>query len=41
MKYDKVHQIYNKFLEMLDIDPTLVKIILERWFELLVFMSNE
>lgn len=24
MKYEKVHQIYEKFLEMEDIDPTLV-----------------
>lgn len=24
MKYDKVHQIYEKFLEMEEIDPTLV-----------------
>lgn len=26
MKYDKVHQIYNKFIENPDIDPTLVSI---------------
>lgn len=24
MKYEKVHQMYNKFLEIPDIDPTLV-----------------
>lgn len=24
LKYDKVHQIYSKYLEILDIDPTLV-----------------
>lgn len=24
MKYEKVHQIYEKFLEMEDADPTLV-----------------
>lgn len=26
MKYDKVHSMYNKFLSIPDIDPTLVKI---------------
>jgi cleavage stimulation factor subunit 3 len=25
MKYEKVHQMYNKFLSILEIDPTLVK----------------
>lgn len=24
LKYEKVHQIYNKYLEIKDIDPTLV-----------------
>jgi cleavage stimulation factor subunit 3 len=27
LKYDKVHQIYQRFLELPDIDPTLVKIL--------------
>lgn len=26
LKYDKVHQIYQRFLEISDIDPTLVSI---------------
>lgn len=25
LKYEKVHQIYNKFLSIQDIDPTLVR----------------
>lgn len=25
MKYDKVHQMYNKFISVQDIDPTLVE----------------
>lgn len=27
LKYEKVHQIYNKYLEIQDIDPTLVSTI--------------
>ena len=27
LKYDKVHQIYGRFLEIQDIDPTLVSVI--------------
>jgi len=27
MKYDKVHQMYNKFLALPDVDPTLVSLI--------------
>lgn len=27
LKYEKVHQIYNKYLEIKDIDPTLVSTI--------------
>lgn len=27
LKYDKVHQIYGRFLEIQDVDPTLVSVI--------------
>jgi len=27
LKYDKVHQIYDRFLEIEDIDPTLVSFV--------------
>lgn len=26
LKYDKVHQIYQKYLDIKDIDPTLVRV---------------
>lgn len=28
MKYDKVHQMYNKFISIPDVDPTLVSLLL-------------
>ena len=37
MKYEKVHQIYKKYLEIEDVEPTLVKELDQAWFFLIFF----
>lgn len=32
MKYDKVHQMYNKFISIPDVDPTLVSLLLHKFY---------